>query len=66
MTVEELIKQLKECPQQEKVVCFVDWKVPDIVIDSISPEDCDGNVVIGNNIPAEKYARDYQYEQGCE
>ena len=59
MKVSELIAALSECPPDSDVKFFVDWEDLRAVSD-VSPEDSDGNVVLGVALPAEMFSRDYR------
>jgi len=59
MKVRDLIERLSHCPQDAPVRFFLNWESrPEVK--EISPEDADGFVVLGDDLPAEIFARDYK------
>lgn len=62
MNVRQLIAELSTCPPDANVRFFVAWDDERTVM-RVSPQDADDFVVLGdNNLPAEKYGRDYKDE----
>ena len=59
MKVKDLIAELAKCPPDVEVRFFVGWDDLRSVAE-VSPEDADGNVLLGCNLPPEAYARDFR------
>lgn len=58
MKVKELIAELERCPQESLACLFLGFdNRPEVK--AISPEDCDGRVLLGAELPPEAYARDH-------
>ena len=63
MIVKDLIEKLQRVKNQEATVkFFISWD-DERDINGFSPEDFDGNVVLSDDLPFEKYAQDYKYER---
>lgn len=60
MKVKDLLTALAKCPPDAEVRYFVGWDDRRPVAE-VSPEDADGNVLLGADLPPEAYARDFKY-----
>lgn len=61
MKVKELITELAKCPPDAEVRFFVEWE--DMrPVEEVSPENADGDVLLGAELPPETYARDFKYD----
>lgn len=61
MKVKDLLAELAKCPPDAEVRFFVDWE-DRRPVKEVSPEDADGNVLLGADLPPEAYARDCKYD----
>lgn len=59
MKVKNLMAELAKCPPDAEVCFFMDWENRRPVSE-VSPEDHDGNVLLGSDLPPEVYARDFK------
>ncbi len=68
MNVFELIKELEKVEDKSKEVRYcIDLPWIELGMDEMRVEEVLDNpnrVILGSNIPAEKYERDYKYERG--
>lgn len=60
MKAKDLIAELAKCPPDADVRFFVGWEDCRAVAD-VSPEDANGDVLLGDRLPPEVFARDYKY-----
>ena len=60
MKVRHLIAQLKQCPQNIEVVCFVSWDGRSIPINSVISKQSDDHVVLSDRFPRQKAARGHE------
>ena len=61
MTVKELIKALYNCNPDKVVRFHVDWGNEPEIDSWVQNSD---TVLLGNDLPPERYERDYKYERG--
>jgi len=59
MKVKDLLAELAKCPTEAEVRFFVGWE-DRRQVNEVSPEDADGFVLLGADLPPEAFARDFK------